>query len=115
MFFNTRVLFVLSLASAAACSAAETTQTPTPVSTGVPTATLRPGIKDSSKSFQGTASANETAFWEAIRKGDDAARAKVVEDLKKDVAADPKNAYCVFRPTRSPIPETPDQRNVVYG
>jgi hypothetical protein len=23
--------------------------------------------------------------------------------------------WCVFRPTRSPIPETPDQRNVVYG
>jgi hypothetical protein len=57
---------------------------------------LRPGVKDSSKSFQGTASANETSFWEAIRRGDDAARAKAVESLKKDAAADPKNAYSAF-------------------
>jgi hypothetical protein len=88
MFLNTRVLLLSSLALAAACSATEAPATFV--------VTLRPGVKDSSKSFQGTASANETAFWEAIRKGDDAARAKAVADLKKDAAGDPKNAYSAF-------------------
>jgi hypothetical protein len=98
MIFNTRVVLVLSLALAAACSATDTPSTPPPISTQnpMPTPTLRPGEKDSSKSFQGTASPNETSFWEAVRKGDDAARAKAVEGLKKDVAVDPKNAYSAF-------------------
>jgi hypothetical protein len=90
MIANNRVLFVtmFALAAAAACSDADVA--------APPTTTLRPGIKDSSKSFQGTASPSETAFWEAVRKGDDTARAKAVEDLKKDSATDPKNAYSAF-------------------
>ena len=90
MILSTRIYLFSILALAAACSADTTTTATAPV------ATLRPGVKDSSKAFQGTASANETAFWESVRKGDDAARAKAVEGLKKDVAADPANAYSAF-------------------
>jgi hypothetical protein len=89
MNFSSRVLLPSSLVLAAACSAADATPTNSAV-------TLRPGVKDSSKSFQGTASANETAFWEAVRTGNDAARTKAVDSLKKDAAADPKNAYSAF-------------------
>ena len=82
------LLFALILS--AACSADDT-----PASTS-PVAPLRPGVKDSSRAFQGTASANETAFWESVRNGDDAARAKAVEELRKDAAADSTNAYSAF-------------------
>jgi hypothetical protein len=88
MLLNSRVFLVSSLVLAAACGG--TDSTPDTV------VTLRPGVKDSSKSFQGTASANETAFWEAVRRGDDPARAKAVASLKQDAAADPKNAYSGF-------------------
>jgi hypothetical protein len=90
MILGIRAYLLSALALVAACSAADTSATATPG------ATLRPGEKDSSKSFQGTASESETAFWEAIRKGDDAARAKAVEGLKKDVTLDSTNAYSAF-------------------
>ncbi|HXI56948.1 MAG TPA: hypothetical protein VNO55_12865 [Polyangia bacterium] len=57
---------------------------------------LRPGQEDSSKAFKGTPSKSESAFWEAIRSGDDVARAQAVTQLKADVAQNPSNGYSAF-------------------
>jgi hypothetical protein len=95
MLLDSRISLFFVLALAAAC-ASESTASTTPAPTPTPTPGLRPGVKDSSKAFQGTASPNETSFWEAVRTGDDAARAKAVEAMRKDVAADPSNAYSAF-------------------
>jgi hypothetical protein len=81
---------IFALAFVLGCSAANNV----PMMTG-PTP-LRPGIKDSSKAYQGTPSAHEVAFWQAVRTGDDAARATAVAQLKSDVAADPTNGYSAF-------------------
>ena len=39
-----------------------------------PPKSLRPGVEDSSKVYKGTPSPAEIGFWEAVRRGDDAAR-----------------------------------------
>lgn len=58
--------------------------------------TLRPGVEDSNQVYKGTPSANESAFWVAVRNGDDAALTTAVEKLRADIAADPKNGYSQF-------------------
>ena len=52
------------------------------------TAPLRPGIEDSSQSYKGTPSAAESAFWEAMRSGDDAARGEAVNKMRADAQQD---------------------------
>lgn len=59
-------------------------------------ASLRPGVEDSSEVYKGTPSANETAFWTAVRDADDAGRAAAVAQLQADVTADPSNGYSDF-------------------
>jgi hypothetical protein len=59
-------------------------------------ALLRPGVEDSNQVYKGTPSANEGAFWVAVRNGDDAALATAVAKLTADIAADPKNGYSQF-------------------
>ena len=46
--------------------------------------------------YKGTPSAAESAFWEAVRNGDDAAREAAVAKMRTDVAADPTNGYSAF-------------------
>jgi len=60
------------------------------------TPALRPGIEDSNQVYKGTPSANESAFWVAVRNADDAGRAAVVTRLTTDIAADPSNGYSQF-------------------
>jgi len=72
-----------------ACGAPAPTPTPNPTP-------LRPGVKDSSKVYQGTPSPAESAFWDAVRSGDDAARATAVSQMKSDVQADATNGYSEF-------------------
>jgi hypothetical protein len=57
---------------------------------------LRPGVEDSNQVYKGTPSANESAFWVAVRTGDDAALATAVGKLTADIAADPRNGYSQF-------------------
>lgn len=57
---------------------------------------LRPGVEDSNQVYKGTPSANESAFWVAVRNGDDAALSAAVGKLTADVAADPTNGYSQF-------------------
>jgi hypothetical protein len=57
---------------------------------------LRPGVEDSNQVYKGTPSANESAFWVAVRGGDDAALAAAVGELTADVAEDPRNGYSQF-------------------
>jgi hypothetical protein len=57
---------------------------------------LRPGVEDSNQVYKGTPSANESAFWVAVRNGDDAALATAVGKLNADIAADPTNGYSQF-------------------
>lgn len=57
---------------------------------------LRPGVEDSNQVYKGTPSANEAAFWVAVRNADDAARAAAVTRLTADIAADPTNGYSQF-------------------
>lgn len=57
---------------------------------------LRPGVEDSNQVYKGTPSANESAFWVAVRGGDDAALAAAVGKLTADIAADPRNGYSQF-------------------
>lgn len=57
---------------------------------------LRPGVEDSNQVYKGTPSANESAFWVAVRNGDDAALAAAVAKLNADIAADPTNGYSQF-------------------
>ena len=61
------------------------------------TAPLRPGIEDSSQSYKGTPSAAESAFWEAMRSGDDAARGEAVNKMRADAQQDPATyGYSAF-------------------
>jgi len=57
---------------------------------------LRPGVEDSNQVYKGTPSANESAFWVAVRNADDAGRATAVNRLTADIAADPRNGYSQF-------------------
>jgi hypothetical protein len=57
---------------------------------------LRPGVEDSNQVYKGTPSANERAFWVAVRNGDDAALATAVTNLEADLVADPQNGYSQF-------------------
>jgi len=57
---------------------------------------LRPGVEDSNQVYKGTPSANESAFWVAVRNADDAGRAAAVSRLVADVTADPSNGYSEF-------------------
>jgi len=57
---------------------------------------LRPGVEDSNQVYKGTPSANESAFWVAVRNADDAGRATAVSRLVADVTADPSNGYSQF-------------------
>ena len=60
-------------------------------------APLRPGVEDSSRSYKGTPSAAESAFWEAVRGGDDAARGEAVNKMRADAQRDPANyGYSAF-------------------
>lgn len=59
-------------------------------------ARLRPGVEDSNQVYKGTPNASESAFWVAVRNGDDAALAAAVGRLTADIAADPKNGYSQF-------------------
>jgi hypothetical protein len=105
----------VGLGLAAGIAGCSSTDTPTPkaVTTGLPPTVdagvnadaspdaspqqpLRPGIEDSSKLYKGTPSANETAFWEAVRTSDDAARAIAVAGMKADIEKDPTNGYSQF-------------------
>jgi hypothetical protein len=57
---------------------------------------LRPGVEDSNQVYKGTPSANESAFWVAVRNADDAGRAAAVDRMTADIAADPTNGYSQF-------------------
>jgi len=57
---------------------------------------LRPGVEDSNLVYKGTPSANESAFWVAVRNADDTGRATAVDRLTADIAADPSNGYSQF-------------------
>ena len=60
-------------------------------------APLRPGVEDSSQSYKGTPSAAESAFWVAVRGGDDAARAEAVTKMRADARRDPATyGYSAF-------------------
>jgi hypothetical protein len=64
---------------------------------GPGTAPLRPGIEDSSRSYKGTPSAAESAFWVAVRSGDDAARGEAVNKMRADAERDPATyGYSAF-------------------
>ena len=49
---------------------------------GQGTTTLRPGVEDSSQSYKGTPSAAESAFWEAVRNGDDTGREEAANKMR---------------------------------
>jgi hypothetical protein len=83
-------LMVMAMAALAACSSSDGG----PGSAG--TAPLRPGVEDSSLVYKGTPSANENAFWVAVRNADDVGRATAVNGLTADIAADPSNGYSQF-------------------
>lgn len=57
---------------------------------------LRPGVEDSNQVYKGTPSANESAFWVAVRNADDTGRAAAVAAMTADVTADPSNGYSQF-------------------
>lgn len=57
---------------------------------------LRPGLEDSNQAYKGTPSANESAFWVAVRNGDDAGLTAAVAKLRADITADPTNGYSQF-------------------
>jgi hypothetical protein len=57
---------------------------------------LRPGVDDSSQAYQGTPDADESAFWVAVRNGDDTGRASALTKLQADVTDDPTNGYSEF-------------------
>jgi len=60
-------------------------------------APLRPGVEDSSQSYKGTPSAAESAFWVAVRSGDDAARAEAANKMRADAQRDPATyGYSAF-------------------
>lgn len=60
-------------------------------------APLRPGVEDSSQSYKGTPSAAESAFWVAVRGGDDAGRAEAVTKMRADVQRAPATyGYSAF-------------------
>src|SRR5262245_52250659 len=58
---------------------------------------LRPGVEDSSRSYKGTPSAAESAFWEAVRSGNDAARGVAANKMAADAQRDPATySYSAF-------------------
>jgi hypothetical protein len=58
---------------------------------------LRPGVEDSSQSYKGTPSAAESAFWSAVRSGDDAARGEAASKMAADAQRDPATyGYSAF-------------------
>ena len=60
-------------------------------------APLRPGVEDSSQSYKGTPSTAESAFWVAVRGGDDAARGEAVTKMRADAQRDPATyGYSAF-------------------
>jgi hypothetical protein len=64
---------------------------------GQGTTTLRPGVEDSSQSYKGTPSAAESAFWEAVRNGDDTGREEAANKMRADAQRDPATyGYSAF-------------------
>jgi len=61
------------------------------------TAPLRPGVEDSTHAYKGTPSAAESAFWVAVRGGDDTGRAEAVNMMRADAQRDPATyGYSAF-------------------
>jgi len=90
-------VYILLLLFVFGCSSSDGSPGDTPSNTDTSTdPPARPGLRDSSKVFLGTLSPAETAYWTAVRTGDDAGRANAVADLKSDIAQDPKNGYSAF-------------------
>jgi hypothetical protein len=79
-------ILMVTTATSSGCSSDEDVEEPR----------LRPGVEDSNQVYKGTPSANESAFWVAVRNGDDAALATAVQKLDADIAADPTNGYSQF-------------------
>src|SRR5678815_5188064 len=64
---------------------------------GPKVAALRPGVEDSSQSYKGTPSAAESAFWEAVRSGDDTGREDAANKMRADAQRDPATyGYSAF-------------------
>src|SRR5262245_12333002 len=60
-------------------------------------APLRPGVEDSSQAYKGTPSAAESAFWNAVRSGDDTARGEAANKMRADAQRDPATyGYSAF-------------------
>jgi len=58
---------------------------------------LRPGTEDSSQSYKGTPSAAESAFWEAVRSGDDTGRGEAANTMRADAQRAPATyGYSAF-------------------
>jgi hypothetical protein len=87
---TSRLCSILLAAALAGCSSTNATTLPDA------RPALRPGVEDSNQVYKGTPSANETAFWVAVRNADDAGRATVVSRLVDDITADPSNGYSEF-------------------
>lgn len=81
------------LAAASGCSLLGTSAAPGSVYSQ---ASVRPGVEDSSRAFQGSLSPAETAFWRAVRDGNDDAREAAVATMKADIAANPADGYTPF-------------------
>lgn len=86
---NSWIQRVMLVAALAGCSSNEG-------ATPDATAPLRPGVEDSNQVYKGTPSANERAFWVAVRNADDTGRQAVVARLVADIEADPTNGYSQF-------------------
>jgi len=81
---------IVVAAAVAGCSSGKTAISPDAAQA------LRPGVEDSNQVYKGTPSANESAFWVAVRNADDAGRATAVSWLVADITADPRNGYSQF-------------------
>jgi hypothetical protein len=81
--------WICLIAIVAGCSSSSTTAPDA-------TASLRPGVDDSSQVFKGTPDADENAFWVAVRDADDSGRATAATQLMTDVTTDPTNGYSEF-------------------
>jgi len=88
--YRTSLALWITLAATAGCSSSSN-KSPADAAPS-----LRPGVEDSSQVFQGAPNAHESAFWAAVRDGDDAGRAAAVSQLMADVQDDPKNGYSEF-------------------
>jgi len=104
--YRCAILSIL-LISCSSSGTAPSTESPTSGLTSTQDAS-RPGVQNSSKAFIGELSPAETAFWNAVRDGDDAARQDAVAQLKADVTADPTNGYSSFLAGASPFIATVD-------